>query len=197
DWDEQMNALSAIWMKFKGSGEFSFMIGEPSLIDPKERKYFLAIIDNEIEAFLVCAPIYARNGIYFDIMRRKEKPLRGTSQLLITETFRQLKEQGYTLATLGTAPLAYEHLEDSTKSHMIEMTLNFAFDHLGYFHRYKPLYQFKDQFGPTFWEGCYLAFWPRPFNPIILYALLKAYDPSGVTGKLRRQIQHSWQGVKQ
>jgi phosphatidylglycerol lysyltransferase len=196
DWEKQMEELSAIWKEFKGSGEFAFLIGEPSLAEPGERKYFLALIDNQVEAFVVCTPIYARNGIYFDLMRRKQKPLRGTSQLLITESFRLLNEQGYVMATLGAAPLASEHVDDPTQSRIIEMSLKFAFNRLGYFHRFKPPYLFKSQFGPTSWEGHYLAFGSRRFNPIILYALLKAYDPSGVTGKLLRQIQHAWRGIR-
>lgn len=196
DWEKQMEELSAIWKEFKGSGEFSFLIGEPSLDAPGERKYFLALINNQVEAFIVCAPIFARNGIYFDLMRRRQKPLRGTSQLLITESFRLLKEQGYAMATLGAAPLASEHVDDPTQNHIIEMALKFAFDRLGYFHRFKPTYRFKEQFAPTSWEGHYLAFGSHRFNPIILYALLKAYDPSGVTGKLLRQIQHAWRGIR-
>ncbi|MCK4546358.1 MAG: DUF2156 domain-containing protein [Candidatus Eisenbacteria sp.] len=196
DWEKQMEDLSAAWMKFKGSGEFAFMIGEPGLADPGERKYFLVLLADQVEAFVVCTPVYARNGIYFDLMRRKEKTLRGTNQLLIAESFRLLKEQGYTMATLGTAPLASEHVDDPSQSRIIEMALNLAFDRLGYFHRYKPLYQFKVQFGPTSWEGRYLAFWPRRFNPVMLYALLKAYDPSGVTGQLLSQIRHAWRGIK-
>ncbi len=196
DWEKDMEKLSSDWMKFKGSGEFAFLIGDPGLADPGERKYFLVLKDNRVEAFVVCTPVYTRNGIYFDLMRRKERTLRGTNQLLIAESFLLLKEQGYAMATLGTAPLANEHVEDPTQSRIIDMALNLAFDHLGYFHRYKPLYEFKRQFGPTSWEGRYLAFWPHRFNPIILYSILKAYDPSGVTGKLRRQIQHAWQGVR-
>ena len=84
EWEKNMEELSATWMKFKGSGEFAFLIGEPSLTDPGERKYFLALKDNQVEAFVVCAPIFGRNGIYFDLMRRKEKTLSGTSQLLIS-----------------------------------------------------------------------------------------------------------------
>ncbi|MCK4305746.1 MAG: DUF2156 domain-containing protein, partial [Candidatus Eisenbacteria sp.] len=182
--------------KFKGSGEFAFLIGEPSLADPGERKYFLALNDDQVEAFVVCTPIYSRNGIYFDLMRRREKTLRGTNQLLITETFRLLKEQGYAMATLGTAPLANEHVDDPSQSRIIELALQLAFDRLGHFHRFKPVYQFKMQFGPTSWEGRYLAFWPQRFNPIVLYGLLKAYDPSGVSGKLLRQIQHAWRGMR-
>jgi lysylphosphatidylglycerol synthetase-like protein (DUF2156 family) len=196
DWEKNMEELSAAWMKFKGSGEFAFLIGDPSLADPGERKYFLALKDNQVEAFVVCTPIYARNGIYFDLMRRKEKTIRGTNQLLIAESFRFLKEEGYAMATLGTAPLANENVDDPSQSRIIELALNLAFDRLGYFHRYKPLYEFKKQFGPTSWESRYLAFSPHRFNPIILYSILKAYDPSGVTGKLGRQIQHAWRGVR-
>lgn len=196
DWEKNMEELSAAWMKFKGSGEFTFLIGNPGLADPGERKYFLALKDNQVEAFVVCTPVHARNGIYFDLMRRKERTLRGTNQLLIAESFRLLKEQGYAMATLGTAPLSNEHVDDPTQSRIIELALNLAFDRLGHFHRYKPLYEFKKQFGPTSWESCYLAFWPHRFNPIILYALLKAYDPSGVKGKLSRQIQHAWESIR-
>jgi phosphatidylglycerol lysyltransferase len=199
DWEIQMEELSTIWRKFKGSGEFSFLIGEPGLADPGERKYFLAMFENRVEAFVVCNPIYARNGIYFDLMRRREKTVSGTSQLLISESFRLLKEQGYEMAALGTAPLASKHVDDQPRghiSHIIELTLDLAFDHFGYFHRFKPIYEFKKQFGPTSWEGCYLAYGSRGFNPVILYALLKAYDPSGVKGKLSRQIQHAWVSIR-
>ena len=196
DCEKGMEQLSTAWVKSKGSNEFAFLIGEPGLADPGERKYFLALNDDEVEAFVVCTPIYTRNGIYFDLMRRKKKTLSGTSQLLISESFRLLKEQGYAMATLGTAPLANEHVDDPAQSYIIELALKLAFNHLGHFYRFKPLYQFKKQFGPTYWEGRYLAFSPQRFNPVMLYALLKAYDPSGVTGKLSREIQHAWQGVK-
>ncbi|MDA0989009.1 MAG: DUF2156 domain-containing protein [Chloroflexi bacterium] len=196
DLDQQMEQLSQDWMKLKGSGEFSFLIGEPNLSDPGERKYFLALSGDEVEAFIVCTPIYARHGIYFDLMRRKEESVKGTAQLLITEAFRLLSEQGYDMATLGTAPLANEHVDDPDQSRLIELILEFGFNYLGYFHRNKPLYQFKEQFGPTSWEARYLAYWPPRLTPTVLYALLKAYDPSGVSGKLRRQAVSLWDYIK-
>jgi hypothetical protein len=70
-----------------------------------------------------------------------------------------------------------------------------AFNRLGYFHRFKPLYNFKRQFGPTSWEGRYLAFSPSRFNPVILYALLKVYNPTGVTKKLLNQLNFAWKGI--
>lgn len=195
EWEKDMKELSDIWKKFKGSGEFAFLIGEPALDNPKDRKYFLALLDNKVEAFVACTPVYTRNGIYFDVMRRKEKTPNGMPQLLFTESFKSLKEQGYTMATLGTAPLSYEHTTDYGKSRIIKAALKLAFNRLGHFHRFKPLYYFKNQFGPTSWEGRYLVFSPSSFNPVILYALLKAYDPSVVTGKLLDEINFAWQGI--
>jgi hypothetical protein len=199
DWETQMEDLSANWEKFKGSGEFAFLLGGPSLSDPGERKYFLALIDDRVEAFVVCTPIYARNGIYFDLMRRKERPLSGTSQLLISEYFRLLREQGYEMATLGTAPLSNQHVDDPAQSLIIGRALDLAYGRLGSFHRYKPIHEFKNQFGPTSWENRYLAYGPPGFSPIMLYALLKAYDPSGITGNLhgvRQDIERNLQTTK-
>ncbi|MCD4676504.1 MAG: DUF2156 domain-containing protein, partial [Desulfobacula sp.] len=194
-WEKDMEELSVIWKKFKGSGEFAFLIGEPALDNPKDRKYFLALFDNKVEAFVVCTPVYIRNGIYFDVMRRKEKTISGTIQLLFTESFRILKEKGYTMATLGTAPLSYEHTTDLEQSMIIKTALKLAFNHLGYFHRFKPLYNFKRQFGPTSWEGRYLAYSSSRFNPVILYALLKVYDPTSVTKKLLNQLNFAWKSI--
>ena len=69
--EAQMRALSEEWKKAKGSGEFGFLVGQPSLEDPGDRKYFLAMLNGSVEAFCVCTPVYARNAIYFDLLRRK------------------------------------------------------------------------------------------------------------------------------
>ena len=196
DWEEQMEELSQAWTKFKGSGESSLSFGAPILDDPGERKPFLVLKDDRIEAFMVCTPIYTRKGMYFDIMRRKERPLSGTAEFVITETLQILKDQGYEMATLGTAPLAHEHVEDPDQSRLIELSMDFAFEHLGHFHHLKPVYQFKEQFGASWWEGRYLAYWPDRFNPVILYAILKAYDPGGVSHQLKQQLHTAWHGIK-
>ena len=195
-WEKEMEELSIVWKKIKGSGEFSFLIGTPNLANPGERKYFLTLSNNKVESFVTCIPIYTRNGIYFDVMRRREKTINGTSQLLITESFHILKKQGYALATLGTAPLSYQHVDDPNQNRIIKLALQLTFDHSKYLHRYKPLYQFKKQFGPTSWEARYLAFSPQLFSPVILYAIMKAYDPSGVTKKLLWQLNSAWKKIK-
>jgi phosphatidylglycerol lysyltransferase len=197
DWEEQMEKISRVWSKAKGSREFSFLIGAPSLDNPGERTYLLVLKDDRVEAFMVCTPIYARHGIYFDIMRRKDKPLLGTAQLLISEALQFFKQQEYEIATMGTVPLANEYVEDPDQARIVELALDFTFDHLGHFHHLKPLYQFKEQFGASWWEGRYLTYYSSRFNPVILYAILKAYDPGGVSNQLKKQLNLAWRGIKQ
>ncbi|MDA0232682.1 MAG: DUF2156 domain-containing protein [Chloroflexi bacterium] len=194
--DQQMTALSDEWRSEKGSGEFGFLVGQPSLDDPGDRKYFVATLNGQVEAFCVCTPIYARNAIYFDILRRKRRPVRGTVELLIVDSIRQLKEQGYELATLGTAPLSGEHAEDLAQGWFIELAMDIAFDRLGYFYSFKPMYQFKEQFGPDFWEPRFLAYHPARFSPAVIYALLKAYDPAAMTHLSQKQLAAAWDGVR-
>ena len=196
DWELQMAELSRRWREFKGSGELSFLIGTPSLEEPGDRKYFLALAGENVEAFVVCTPVYARKGIYFDLMRRKEKTLSGTAQLLITKSLELLKAQGYEMATLGTVPLSNEAVEEPDKGSLIQLGIELAFDSIRYFYNIKPLYEFKDQFGPSSWEGRYLTFSPARFTPNIPYAVLKAYDPTGVTGQLKRQLGQVWKGLR-
>jgi lysylphosphatidylglycerol synthetase-like protein (DUF2156 family) len=193
--EAEMAALSRAWAEKKGSGEFGFLVGTPELTDPGDKKYFLAMMDGHVEAFCVCTPIYARNGIYFDLLRRKDRPVRGTVELLIVDSFRQLKEQGYELATLGTAPLSGEHAEEPVQGWFIELAMDVAFSRLGYFYSFKPIYQFKEQFGPDFWESRYLAYHPARFNPVVIYALLTAYDPAAVRNLSQKQLVAAWDGI--
>lgn len=185
DWEQQMEVLADDWFKFKGSGAPSFLIGQLSLEQPGDRKYFLVLKDDLVEAFVVCLPIYSRKGIYFDIMRRKRKPVSGTSTLLIYETFETLKTQGYEMLTLGATHLSRKHCRNPRHRILEEVGLDIG---VGIYRRHRPLVDFKDKFGPTSWEPRYLAFSPSRFNPVILYALLKAYDPTAVSHRANRNI---------
>ncbi len=194
--ERQMNQLSKKWLEEKKTGEFSFLVGSVSLKNPGERKYFLVLNRRDsVEAFIICVPFHARKGIYLDIMRRKEKPERGTTELLITETFRILKEQGYSLASLGAAPLA-DVTTDEEKKQLIQHALDFAYHNLNYFYRFKPLFEYKEQFGPSFWEPKYMAYYPPNFRTRYIYAVLKAYDPKGITDIVLSNLRSIWKSIR-
>jgi phosphatidylglycerol lysyltransferase len=192
NYEAEIAILSRKWLSKKKTGEFTFLVGSPSLDDPSDRKYFLVVdSSNILHAFLVCVPIYARKGIYLDIMRYKDKPLRGTTELLIREVFRMLKDQGYALASLGSAPLA-DVTSDEQKKQLIQHALKFTYNNLNYFYRFKPLFAYKQQFGPTQWEPKYFAYYPPFFKAIFLYAILKSYDPSGIRNLAVAPVRTFW-----
>ena len=196
-YERQMMELSKQWLKERKSGEFSFLVGSPSLEDPGERKYFIVLNpEDDVEAFLVCVPIFARNGLYFDIMRRKEKPEKGTTELLITEAFRTMREQGYSVATLGSAPLA-DITKEEEKNRLIQKSLEFAYNNLNYFYHFKPLLRYKQKFGPTTWESKYFAYYPPGFKVKYIYAILKAYDPGGISEMVLSNIRAFWKKIRE
>ncbi|MFH1445221.1 MAG: DUF2156 domain-containing protein [Nanoarchaeota archaeon] len=194
--EKQIALISEGWLKEKKTGEFSFLVGGPSFKEPGDRKYFLVVNKKKnIEAFLVCVPFFARHGMYFDIMRRKKKTIKGTTELLVTEAFQTLKEEGYSLVSLGSAPLS-NVTSDKEKGQFIRQVLKFAYNNLNYFYHFKPLYHYKQKFGPTFWEPKYLAYYPPNFKPKYIFTVLKAYDPGGINDFLLSNIKSLWEKLK-
>ncbi|MBU1135617.1 MAG: DUF2156 domain-containing protein, partial [Nanoarchaeota archaeon] len=194
--EKQVEDISKKWLKKKKTGEFSFLVGGPSFKEPGDRKYFFVFNKKKnIDAFLVCVPFFARKGIYFDIMRRKNNTIKGTTELLITETFQMLKEDGCSLASLGSAPLS-DVTSDKEKRQFIRQVFKFAYNNLNYFYHFKPLYHYKQKFGPTFWEPKYLAYYPPNFKPKYIFTILKAYDPGGINDMFLTSIKTIWSKLK-
>src|SRR5215470_6097864 len=59
-----------------------------------------------LEGFIVCEPIYGRNGYYLDVTRRRADAVRGTMELLTAEILRLLSAEGCDMVSMGLAPLA-------------------------------------------------------------------------------------------
>lgn len=121
----------------------------------------------------------------------------GIAAVVISEALQIFSRQGYEMATMGAVPLANEYVEDPDQARIVEMAEDFAFEHLDHFLRLKPLYQFKEQFGASWWEARCLAHYSNRFSPVILYAILKAYDPGGVSNQLKKELGLAWRGIKQ
>src|SRR6185369_10647270 len=107
--NEELRAVSAEWLSLKGEHELGFLLGCVGLERVSAKRYFVARSNNgagRIEGFIVCEPIYGRNGYYLDVTRRRVDAVRGTMELLTTEILRQLATEGYEMASMGLAPLA-------------------------------------------------------------------------------------------
>lgn len=154
----QLEEISNKWLETRGISELSFTLGTLSLHQPGDRRYFIAEHNKKVVGFLTYTPIYARQAVYLDLMRRGDNAQTGTMDLLLSESFRLLGSAGVKLVTMGMSPLA--NVEQSS----IEQSKNLAsllheFSVRGEaFYRFHALHDFKKKFHPHFWESKYLAY---------------------------------------
>jgi phosphatidylglycerol lysyltransferase len=162
----QLEAISKQWLTTRGISELSFTLGTLSLDCPGERRYFIAEYGGEAIApgaaqaiaFLTYTPIYRRQGVYLDLMRRLDSTPTGTMDLLLSESFRLLKDSGVKLATLGMSPLSNVRNSQIEQSKALAWFLDrFSVAGQG-FYRFEPMHDFKRKFCPHFWESKYLAY---------------------------------------
>src|SRR6185312_11883958 len=91
--NDELREISSEWLRSKGEHEFGFLLGSLGLQQRSAKRYFIARSGGgvgRIEGFIVCEPIYGRNGYYLDVTRRRANAVRGTMELLTSETLRLL-----------------------------------------------------------------------------------------------------------
>lgn len=161
-----------------------------------ERKQVFAARDanHRLVGLLAASPIPARDGWYLEDVLRSEDAPPGTSDLLVFETLQQLKAQGATMATLGTAPLAKEGVDVlSTNDHpVIERALSIASRRLSVFYNFEGLRRFKSKFVASRWESEYALVQRGVLVPgRVAHALLRAIVPGGLKQVLARRTIRS------
>jgi lysylphosphatidylglycerol synthetase-like protein (DUF2156 family) len=184
------------WLKSRrAAASFGWLLALDPFASVERKKLFVARDSNERLVGLVAAsPIPARDGWYLeDVLRAPDAPT-GTTDLLVTEVLKHLKESGATMATLGTAPLAKDGDDDiSTHDHpVIERALSSASSRLNTFYNFDGLRRFKGKFVPSWWESEYALVQHGVLVPSrVAHALLRAIVPGGLKQFLARQTIRS------
>ena len=170
----QLEVISRQWLETRGISELSFTLGTLSLDQPGDRRYFIAEYENQVIAFLTYSPIYARQGVYLDLMRRAENTPTGTMDLLLSESFSLLEKAGVKLVTMGMSPLANVQDSPVEQSNYLSWLLHQFSVHGKSFYHFQQMHDFKRKFKPHFWESKYLAYRHLGFRELdaILQALL-------------------------
>jgi hypothetical protein len=157
----------------------------------EHKRYFLARNANDkLEGMLVCSPIYAQNGWYLEDLIRRPGAERGVSELLTVEAIKRLAAEGATLATLGTSPLA--GLDSETQFKLTSSLLKLVYEHFDAFYHFKALHRFKAKFAPTFVDQEYVAVYPPRIRPRMVFAVIGALDPAGLTGMMTSKLRKLW-----
>jgi phosphatidylglycerol lysyltransferase len=184
------------WLKARPAATtFGWLLALDPFLHAERKKLFVARdARNRMVGLLAVSPIPARNGWYLEDVLRKFDAPPGTADILVVQALQRLRDDGATLATLGTAPLAKEgHDGISTHDHpVIEPTLLAVSRHFSAFYNFEGLRRFKGKFVPSWWESEYVLVQHGAMVPTrVAHALLRAIVPGGLKQLLTRQAVRS------
>lgn len=192
----QTAELCLQWLqKRRAATTFSWLLALDPFLRAERKKLFVARdSNNRLVGLLSASPIPARDGWYLeDVVRAHDAPP-GTADLLVFEALQRLKAEGATMATLGTAPLAREGVDDiSTHDHpVIEQAMRITSRRLRAFYNFEGLRRFKAKFVATRWENEYALVQHGVLVPSrVAHALLRAIVPGGLKQLLARRALRS------
>lgn len=192
--NRELRAVSAEWLLSKGDHEMGFLLGSMGLETRSAKRYFVARSaegTGRIEGFIVCEPIYGRNGYYLDCTRRRVDAVRGTMELLTSEIFRLLRDEGYDLGSMGLAPLAKLDDPDLNGHPRLRKLMQFAYERVKGSYDFKHLYRYKAKYHPHAWERRYLCFNQRRASPRMLYATVQVRSPFSWQNILKQKDPNS------
>jgi phosphatidylglycerol lysyltransferase len=197
--NHELRAISAEWLRSKGEHEFGFLLGSLALEQRSAKRYFIARSGagaGRIEGFIVCEPIYGRNGYYLDVTRRRLDAVRGTMELLTTEILRLLRAEGYEMASMGLAPLALLDDPDLRRHPRLTSLMRFVYQRVNNNYDFKLLYRYKAKYHPHAWEPRYLCFNQKRLTLRTLYAVIQVRN--GITlGSLLRKRPRKRKGFQE
>jgi hypothetical protein len=160
------------------------------------KRYFLARnAAGKLEGMLVCSPIYAQNGWYLEDLIRRPGAERGVSELLAVEALKRLAADGASLATLGTSPLA--GTDPHAQFKQTDRALRLIYNHFDALYHFKTLHRFKAKFAPSFVDQEYIAVYPPRIRPRMVFAVIGALEPGGLTGVMASKLRRLWRKANQ
>jgi phosphatidylglycerol lysyltransferase len=188
--NQELLEVSAEWLNIKGEREFGFLLGSLGMEQASAKRYFLARSGKgtgRIEGFIVCEPIYGRNGYYLDVTRRRTDAVRGVMELLTAEIFRLLRDEGYEMASMGLAPLALLDDPDLKEHPRLTRLMRFVYEQVDNSYDFKLLYRYKAKYHPHAWETRYLCFNQNRLSLRMLYAVIRVRNATTLSSVLRHR----------
>jgi phosphatidylglycerol lysyltransferase len=150
---QKIEMVSNNWLLEMNQKEIAFTQGVFDRVILKEQT-IITVEDQEerVYAFLNLVPDYAQGEATYDLIRKVHDAPNGVLDLLMAKTLLYMKEQGYTSANLGLAPLSGIEGES-----LAEKTIKYAYENLKAFGHFKGLRKYKEKFFPR-WEKKFLVY---------------------------------------
>ncbi len=164
-------------------------LGFLNQVDPwfrsNDKRYFSVKNHDRTYAFLAAIPVWANQGWYLiDLIRRSDSPA-GSTELLLLQAMRILRESGAKIATMGVAPLS--GLEKASEypasrfaeNRLIYKVLSTIYNQGDALYNFKPLHQYKLKFDPSSQPPMFMIYRPG-LSVGVLASLVRAFSPGGM-----------------
>jgi lysylphosphatidylglycerol synthetase-like protein (DUF2156 family) len=191
----EVETLCQTWLETREVDALGWLLELDPFKLSEHKRYFLARrADSRLEGMLACSPVFAREGWYLEDLIRRPDAERGVSELLVVEALRHLAAEGAALATLGTSPLAGVETDGDFRT--LARLLKLIYRHFDAFYHFKALHRFKAKFAPSFVEKEFVAVYPPRFRLRLVFALINAFEPTGLSGVMISKLRRSWSRAK-
>jgi lysylphosphatidylglycerol synthetase-like protein (DUF2156 family) len=186
--EREIEDVLAQWLGTRSIEPMAFSLRVEPLHGAERKRYFLAMQEERIVAFVACSRLAGRDGAYIeDVIRRPDAPY-GSTELLILHAFEELARSGVTMATLGVAPLQGIERQATRRHRVLGRLVAAARNHADRVYKFNSLNHYKKKFAPTVMEGSYLLYRPGRITPRLLLGLLGAFTPDGLGAYLRAKL---------
>ncbi len=168
-----VDILYSSWLKGKKTSPLTFSLGfYPFPLEDKA--YLLTVYSDEgaIRAAFSFFPYKNQQGMVLDLMLRNSNTPNGTVEGALANAIAYFREKGYKEISLGVAPLSNTSSKESYN--LMDKGLKFIFENFNQAYDYKHLFDFKQNFKPS-WIHKYLAYQNSSEIPKITIALVEAH----------------------
>lgn len=168
------------WLSSRWMAPLSFLNQVSPWECGEHKRYFILFFEGRFLGFLAAVPIWATQGWYFvDLLKRKDAPP-GSTEIILLEAMRILKEQGAQWISLGLSPLSGMEQISWREHPLLYKLLNLVFHQGNAFYRFRPLFEFKKKLKPTDYPLRYLIASPKALRPRGILSLMQAFVPGGL-----------------
>ncbi len=156
---QQLRAISEMWVGDKGLPEMGFTLGTlDEAKDPEVRLALAVAANGDVDGFLSWLPVYGGGGKVrgwtLDLMRRRDGGFGPVMEFLIGSSAKHFSEEGAEVLSLSGAPLAHDYPPDAGA---IASLSDWLANMLEPVYGFGSLHRFKEKFHPRY-ETMHLLF---------------------------------------
>ena len=172
----ELRACLDSWLATRGLPAMHFLVEPDTLGHPEDRRFFVAVRNGSVVAFVTMSPIPKRRAWLTEQFPRIVGAPNGSVELALDAAVRAVGDDGAEMVTMGIVPLS-AHGESSSLHNppWLRLISRWAKAHGRRFYNFEGLDRFKTKFHPTEWEPIRVISHEPQFSLSTLYAVGEAF----------------------